>query len=40
MLPMREKSAILSRCEAEQSKIRTVEAEKYIEIGFLLSVTI
>lgn len=39
-LPMREKNAILSECEAEQSKIRTVEAAEYIEIIFLLSVTI
>lgn len=37
---MREKNAILSECEAEQSKIRTVEAAEYIEIIFLLSVTI
>jgi len=37
---MREKSAILSRCGAEQSKTRTVEAEKYIDIGFILSITV
>lgn len=37
---MREKSAVLSRCEAKQLKIRTDEAEQYIEVGFVLSITI
>lgn len=38
-LPMSKKSAVLSRCEAEQPKIRTDEAEQYIEVGFVLSIT-